>query len=308
MRTTVGHFFYTNGGKDMDSKEPNQLKVPKTYEEQVSILKERGLHIDNEQKAIEVLKRINYYRLTAYGLTLKTSDKANQFKSGISFEHILKLYEFDKELRLLLLDAIESIETAFRAHIAYYHAHTYGADAYKDPTHFKNETYHAKFLTNLERSLKENERELFVKHHHTKYQSNFPIWVAVEVLSFSTLSMMFKNLHNQDKQTISKEHYSMDFKYIESWLYTLTMIRNICAHHGRLYGKTLTIRPQVFANVKKELSNERIFIVFFIISKLLTSNERNVFVDKITYLLDTYAAFIDYKQLGIPQEWERYFE
>ena len=167
---------------------------------------------------------------------------------------------------------------------------------------------HAKFLTNLERSLKENERELFVKHHHTKYQSNFPIWVAVEVLSFSTLSMMFKNLHNQDKQTISKEHYSMDFKYIESWLYTLTMIRNICAHHGRLYGKTLTIRPQVFANVKKELSNERIFIVFFIISKLLTSNERNVFVDKLTHLLDTYAAFIDYKQLGIPQEWKRYFE
>lgn len=292
----------------MDSMEPNQLKVPKTYEEQVSILKERGLHIENEQKAIEVLKRINYYRLTAYGLTLKTSDKVDQFKSGISFEHILKLYEFDKELRLLLLDAIESIETAFRAHIAYYHAHTYGAVAYKDPTHFKNETYHAKFLTNLERSLKENERELFVKHHHTKYQSNFPIWVAVEVLSFSTLSMMFKNLHNQDKQTISKEHYSMDFKYIESWLYTLTMIRNICAHHGRLYSKTLTIRPQVFANVKKELSNERIFIVFFIISKLLTSNERNVFVDKITYLLDTYAAFIDYKQLGIPQEWERYFE
>lgn len=308
MRTTVGHFFYTNGGKDMDSMEPNQLKVPKTYEEQVSILKERGLHIESERKAIEELKRINYYRLTAYGVTLKTSDKVDQFKSGISFEHILKLYEFDKELRLLLLDAIESIETAFRAHIAYYHAHTYGAVAYKDPTHFKNETYHSKFLTNLERSLKENERELFVKHHHTKYQSNFPIWVAVEVLSFSTLSMMFKNLHNQDKQTISKEHYSMDFKYIESWLYTLTMIRNICAHHGRLYGKTLTIRPQVFANIKKELSNERIFIVFFIISKLLTSNERNVFVDKLTHLLDTYAAFIDYKQLGIPQEWERYFE
>lgn len=288
--------------------EPNQLKSPKTYEEQVLILKERGLHIESEQKAIEVLKRINYYRLTAYGLTLKTSDKAGQYKSGISFEHILKLYEFDKELRLLLLDAIESIETAFRAHIAYYHAHTYGAVAYQDPTHFKNETYHARFLTNLERSLKENDRELFVKHHHTKYQSNFPIWVAVEVLSFSTLSMMFKNLHNQDKQTISKEHYSMDFKYIESWLYTLTMIRNICAHHGRLYGKILTIRPQVFANVKKELSNERIFIVFFIISKLLTSNERNVFVDKITHLLDTYAAFIDYKQLGIPQEWKRYFE
>lgn len=308
MRTTVGHFFYTNGGKDMDSMEPNQLKVPKTYEEQVSILKERGLHIENEQKAIEVLKRINYYRLTAYGLTLKTSDKVDQFKSGISFKHILKLYEFDKELRLLLLDAIESIETAFRAHIAYYHAHTYGAIAYKDPTHFKNGTYHAKFLNNLERSLKENERELFVKHHHTKYQSNFPIWVAIEVLSFSTLSMMFKNLHNQDKQTISKEHYSMDFKYIESWLYTLTMIRNICAHHGRLYGKTLTIRPQVFANVKKELSNERIFIVFFIISKLLTSNERSVFVDKLTHLLDSYSAFIDYKQLGIPQGWNQYFE
>ena len=126
MRTTVGHFFYTNGGKDMDSREPNQLKVPKTYEEQVSILKERGLHIESEQKAIDVLKRINYYRLTAYGLTLKTSDKADQYKSGTSFEHILKLYEFDKELRLLLLDAIESIETAFRAHIAYYHAHAYG--------------------------------------------------------------------------------------------------------------------------------------------------------------------------------------
>lgn len=288
----------------MDVPEPIRIKQAKTFEEQLAILKQRGIVVKDSQEAISTLQRINYYRLTAYGLTLKNPERQDQYLPGTTFDRLVALYEFDKKLRQLLIGIIESIEIAFRTHIAYYHAHTYGPLGYKEAKHFNSPVYHEKLLTNLNRFYKDNRTELFVAHHQSKYQGVFPIWVAVEVLSFSTLSMLFKNLKNKDKSAISKEYYNVPFVYTQSWLHTLTTIRNTCAHHGRLYGKKLTIRPQLFDELQGEVQNDEVFAAILVACKLLNNQERGIFVDSLALLIEECREYIDTRHLGFPSDWK----
>lgn len=305
MRTTVGRFFYMEVFT-MDASEPVRIKQAKTYDEQLNILKNRGIEIPDAHVAMSTLKRINYYRLTAYGLTLKDPEQQDHYLPGTTFDRLIALYDFDKKLRQLLMGVIESIEIAFRTHIAYHHAHTYGALGYKEDKHFNNTVYHKKFLTSLDRFFDNNKTELFVSHHQSKYRGVFPIWVTVEVLSFSTLSMLFKNLKNKDKLAISKEYYSIPFKYTQSWLHTLTTIRNTCAHHGRLYGKKLTIRPQLFDEMQGKVQNDGVFAVILISCKLLNEEERACFIDSLVSLIGEYRHSIDTRHLGFPSDWQHW--
>ncbi|WP_158599122.1 Abi family protein [Planococcus salinus] len=289
----------------MGASEPIRIKQAKTYEQQLDILKNRGIEVTDSQEAIASLKRINYYRLTAYGLTLKDGQQ-DQYRPDTTFNQLVALYEFDKKLRQLLIGVIESIEIAFRTHIAYHHAHTYGPLGYKEAKHFNSPVYHEKFLTNLDRFFKDNKTELFVAHHQSKYQGVFPIWVAVEVLSFSTLSMLFKNLKNKDKSVISKEYYNVPFVYMQSWLHTLTTIRNTCAHHGRLYGKKLTIRPKLFDDMQEKIQNDEVFAAILIACKLLNAKERAVFIDSLALLIEEYRDYVDTRHIGFPSDWENW--
>ena len=303
MRTTVGRFFYMEV-LAMDASEPIRIKQAKTYVEQLNILKDRGIEVTDTQVALSTLKRINYYRLIAYGLTLKDPEQIDQYLPGTTFEQLIALYDFDKKLRQLLIGVIESIEIAFRTHIAYYHAHTYGPLGYKEAKHFNNAIYHEKFLISLNRFFDNNKTELFVSHHQSKYQGVFPVWVTVEVLSFSTLSMLFKNLKNKDKSAISKDYYNLPFKYTQSWLHTLTTIRNTCAHHGRLYGKKLTIRPQLFDEMQGKIENDGVFSAILIACKLLNDEERASFINSLATLIEERHHYINIQQLGFPSDWK----
>lgn len=106
----------------------SQIKPPTTFEQQIEIFRSRNLIIEDEKEAIEFLKRVNYYRLTGYTLTLKKNDR---FFDGVTFNDIRHLYEFDKKLRNLLLEVLEDIEISFRTHIAYHHAHNYGPQLHR---------------------------------------------------------------------------------------------------------------------------------------------------------------------------------
>lgn len=113
MRTKVGLFYYRRNF--MDKLISPDLKPPATFEEQIQILKNRSLIIKDDDYAIRTLQRINYYRLSAYGLSLKNNDK---YHEGVTFEHIHELYEFDHRFRYLIMEMIEQVEIAFRTHIA----------------------------------------------------------------------------------------------------------------------------------------------------------------------------------------------
>ena len=285
-------------------KDNSKLKPPKTYKEQVELYKSRNLHIENSEYAEKTLQRINYYRLSAYGLTLKDPINKNQYISSSSFNRMLSLYEFDRRLRLLLLGVLETIEIAFRTHISYEIAHKFGPLGYKDKENFINEKFHQESLDELEILIKKSRKgELFIEHHFKKYEGIIPIWAVIEVTSFGFISKLYRNLSEDVKKHIAKVYYNVPYYYLESWLQSLSNVRNVCAHYGRLYNKKLTFRPRLFKEESKHFDNQLTFAAIYIIQRLLTKTEGNRFMTDLEALVLEYEDDIEFTQIGFPSNW-----
>lgn len=276
------------------------IKDPKTYEEQLTILKDRKLIIDNRDDALSTLKKVNYYRFSAYGLTLKDPKKKDDFQKGVTFSQIKNIYYFDKKLRETLIYYLESVEVEFRAKIAYYHSHQFDSLGYKDPDNFRDPNIHKVFLENLNERIDRSGSELFIKHHKNNYNGEFPFWVAIEVLSFGDLSRLFKNLLKRNQKEVIKD-FNVYFLAVPQWLHSLSYLRNVCAHYGRLYGKDLMIKPPVN---KKVLNNNRVFATIFYLSRLLHEEDRINLTNELKILIKEYSNNIDLNEIGFPSEWE----
>lgn len=286
----------------MDPQVQPALKPPATFESQLQILKGRGLIIEDEDLAIRVLQRINYYRLSAYGLSLKRND---QFFEGATFSQIHALYEFDHRFRYLIMDMTEQVEIAFRTHISYHIAHTYGVLGHLQSSHFENEGYHLLFVNELDKEVRRSQ-EIFIKHHFDKYEGSIPVWVAVEVLSFGTLSKLFSNMKSIDKNHIAKTNYRAPAVYLESWLKCLSYIRNICAHYGRIYNRPLTSKPRLNGQSRKMgIQPNKIFANIYVLKQLIPDRDKwRDFVIRLGALISAYEEVIELERVGFPENWE----
>lgn len=284
----------------MKNYEKIKIKKATTYAEQIELLINHGLTINNYSNAETILKNVGYYRLSAYMIPYKED---NRFIDGISIETIYGLYEFDKKFRNLLLGVLESIEIAFRSHISYILAHSYGATGYLNTSTFIDTAIHkdtiCKLLSEIERS-----DEMFIRHHKVNYDGIFPVWVALEVASFGLISRIFSNLNNVDKKLISKTYYNLPHRYIKSWLYVLSTFRNRCAHHGRIYNKKLTIKPVLHKiDINCEIRNDQVFSIVYILKKLLINPlEWTEFVISLESLINSYDM-VDIELMGFPKNW-----
>ncbi|HHY43170.1 MAG TPA: hypothetical protein GX514_10070, partial [Thermoanaerobacterales bacterium] len=277
------------------------VKPPSTIQQQIELLKRRNLIIEDEEFAKHVLTHVSYYRLSGYSLTLRRNDI---FYPGVTFNTIYEIYEFDKKLRYLLLDLVEIVEISFRTHIGYHLAHKYGPLCYTDSKYFEKEVYHKEFLSDLQKEIERNKQELFVKHHIEKYGGKFPIWVAVEILSFGTLSRLFNNMKKEDKNTISKTYYNFPAVYITTWLRSLVVLRNICAHYGRLYNRRFTITPKLGKKDKKlGIQNDKLFALVFILKYLIKDdNKWTSFLINLEALFETFDKVYP-SLMGFPANW-----
>ncbi|MBF8984887.1 Abi family protein [Lutibacter sp. B2] len=273
------------------------IKKPTTFLEQIERLKSRNLIIDDVEKAIGILQRINYYRLSAYMLTYKIDDR---FRDGVSIEDVHDLYEFDKTLRNLIMEVLETIEIAFRTHIAYLIAHKYDAIGYKDANNFKKQEYHVSMMQKLQEEIDRSD-EIFVKH----YQGVFPIWVVIELTSFGLLSKIYSNLKDEDQDEIAINNYGIKGEFIRTWTYSLAAFRNICAHYGRIYDRKITIRPKMFREDKKKgIKNDTVFAIILIIGKMLKNDDEwDRFAIRLSALIERYDK-IDISRIGFPNNWE----
>ncbi|GAN26161.1 abi-like protein [Legionella pneumophila] len=256
------------------------LKPALSFQAQLEKLQAKGLIINNWPSALQSLSNTNYYRLSAYCLPFKRSgisgNITEQFQDKVTFENVIDLYEFDRKLRLLIMDGLERIEISVRTSIAYHLAHSYGPFALSNPQNFHQQFEHSSWLTQINNEI-ERSREYFIEHYKNKYLGypNLPVWMAIEVLSFGSLSVLFKGLKNEDKRIIA-EGYKLHPKTLANWLYFLTYVRNICAHHSRLWNKDLAIKPKIDAINELWLPpitprNDRSYIILLIIKKLLTT-------------------------------------
>jgi len=210
--------------------------------DQIQKLKDRGLSFSNEVKACHYLSNISFYRLRAYTYPFQdNTDPNHPFKQKISFEEIISLYVFDRKLRLLIFDAIEKIEIALRTQIIYHYSLNYGSHWHIDPRHYRDAMRFANQITDLQKEINRG-AETFIEHYHQTYTSPTepPCWMSLEVSSMGLLSRIYQNLaKTQEKKDVSHHFGIKDINIFENWLFCFCSLRNICAHHGRVWNRRL---------------------------------------------------------------------
>jgi abortive infection bacteriophage resistance protein len=279
-------------------------KPAKTHEEQISLLKSRGMIIADDERAMRWLKRVGYYRFSGYSYTFKKPG-SDDFKDGLRFENVTNVYKFDCRLRLLFLQAIDRIEVAIRTAITYEFAHSLGPFGYADPANFSRTYKHKDFMKMLEHE-EGRASEMFLVHFRTKYhlEPHLPVWMMTEIVSFGTLSKLTENARASIRKRIGKEFLLAEPVFI-SWLHTLSSIRNLCAHHNRLWNRGLPVQP-ILPNewVLDGIDNDRLYCVALMVRHLLSIvAPKNTWKER---LKDAFAKHpeIDRAAMKFPAKWE----
>ena len=255
-------------------------KPPLSFEKQLAQLKKRGLLVHNDKHALHILEHINYYRLSGYFAPFQS--KKDAFNCGTSLDDILYLYEFDRMLRNLLAEGLATIEVSCKTQIAHYIALKYGAFGYIKDGNFdfkKPQVHisHAKWLDKVRQNINRS-HESFKKHFFNKYhsESDLPVWMAVELMSFGDVSHLYRGMKKQDRQDIARGYFRIDQKLMCSWLHTIVYIRNLCAHHSRIWNRKLAIRPLL--NKKdinwRGIDSSKIFAVILLIKKMMLFQDK----------------------------------
>jgi len=234
-----------------------QLKPHCTFEQQLTLLKERGLQVADDALALKVLERLGYYRLSGYFYPLRRTNpvgepgRQDQFQDGASFELVVELADFDKKLRLLSLYALETIEVAVRVAVAHrlgkVHAEAHLDSKYLDGKFTKvypnqNQSAYNDWRQRF-RTACEGAKDDFVQHHRTNYGGRMPVWVAVELWDFGLLSRFFAGMQVRDQSVIAHQYGLSDGLVLKSWMRTFNFVRNVAAHHSRLWNRTLPDTP-----------------------------------------------------------------
>lgn len=277
---------------------------PMTIDEQVENLKNIGLIVDDEEYAKKILNDISYFRLIkAYSLNLKS--KNGCYNKQTAFKEIVDLYLFNSNFRQLIFPEIEKVEINVRCRLANFFAEQYGVLGCLQAENFSNENYHARFLEDIKEEVRRNSKAPFVRNFKENYEGgNLPIYALVEVFSFGTLSKFYKNMLNKDKKAIAKT-FGVGYTYFESWLESISYVRNICAHYGRIYNAKLSKTPILYKEYTQVgIGNNRIYGVLLCLKYLLKDDDHwNLFVDKIELLFDKYPC-VQISTMGFPENWK----
>lgn len=287
------------------------IKPAKTFEEQVDILvNEHGLIVGDKAAAAKALRRINYYHYRGYYIHWM-DEQQKRFQPGITFDMICSLQRFDADLRTILFPYLQSIELSARAAIAYYLANTYDPIKYIDESLYEEKEYFDKFYERIKNDV-EKSSEIFIRHFRNDIHYT-PIWAAIEIMSFGTLAKMYRNINRQDRQNIAKEFYGLDEKVLQSYLQSLSYIRNTCAHCGRLYARwqtsSIVVRSKSEKMVRKICGDgftvmpNMLYAFYLAMGDMLTKTEWEELTNKINSLFEQYESVVDINRIGFPLKW-----
>ncbi|NCC27725.1 MAG: Abi family protein, partial [Gammaproteobacteria bacterium] len=194
-------------------------KPATTYAEQVALLQQRGMVIDDPGEAEFYLQHLNYYRLGAYWLPFEADHATHRFRTGTRIADVLNLYIFDRELRLLVLDAIERVEVSVRSQWAYQLAHRHGPHAHLDPALAYRRRLWEQNLTRLADEVNRSD-EAFIRHLVETYTEALPpVWAVCEVMSLGQLSRWYNSLKPMATRRAIANVYALDEKVLQSWLH-----------------------------------------------------------------------------------------
>lgn len=312
--------------------------------DQIGLLKQRGLRIHDEPRAKYFLESVSFFRLSPYMRPFQIKgDPDHNFEYGIGFRELFELYEFDRRLRLLVMDAIERVEVAVRALISNHMGPTYGAHWYVDRSRFKNDydyqrlldtvrTAQAKAVNDYKREIAKIERlkcadkhrklllkqrraqESYARHYALTYEQPelMPNWAMMEEITLGDLSYLYKGLAKDSDRKIIAKKLEVAAPILESWLHTLTTIRNLCAHHARFWNRELGIKPMQPKQegfgwpiyLKTGSHHTRVAVVLAILQHLMKRvSPHTKWEQKLIELLGEYPE-IPRRAMGLPDDWD----
>ena len=305
-------------------------KPPLTYTEQVELLSSRGMVISDKQRTERHLANISYYRLSAYMLPYKQKENGkilDSFREGVTWDTVYDLYVFDRKLRLLVFDAIERLEVAIRAQIIYQLSHKYGSHWQDRPEIFTppktitlrdGRTVIMDVYGDIQKHIKEqlhnNKAEVFIQHYCNKYDTpiNPPSWMSVEVMYFNHLSRICTELKLRADINGIASYFALPPKTFCSWLHTINYIRNICAHHARLWNRDMNIVPEKLAFSKSldwvsspdTVKRSKLYYFLCMLNYMLqTANPTSTFKHRIKDLLTEYQEVASLNAMGFQPDW-----
>lgn len=296
-----------------------QTKQFKTYTEQVKLLRSRGMSVAHPKQAEQLLARLNYYRLSGYWYPMRRFTPADgtaldQFVDGASFELVVALYEFDERLRHAVFIELDRVEMAVRAMLGYelgridplIHLDPRRLGARARQPGKGGRSGHDAWLSKYQLALKAS-KEDFVAHHMSKYGGEMPIWAAVEVMDWGTLSHLYGMSPNIVRDRIAKQ-CRLSGPQLESWLKSLNIVRNYAAHHARMFNRSYDIKPKLtndprLAPVVGEMNRAfgQLSLIQYLHHQLGLSP-----ADRLPKLLDTYPdnPIVPLSRTGAPEGWQ----
>jgi len=247
---------------------------------------------------------IGYYRLKIYSRHFEDSGK--QFRAGTTFEDIIDVYEFDRGLRLLCLDAIEKIEVALRAHIVN-EMGIIGSPHF----YYEEKFFEKKEAVTIIRSFGQKASHLSITHYRHEYMEPFlpPIWCLTEASTFGQLSKLFADLHLPYRKLIAKG-FGFDESICVSWFRSLTALRNICAHHGRLWDGVLPVdtAKKAKAYASDLVDNTRCYarvVVLQAFLRVIDHNGNHGWGNRFKDFIRSRPSTVSLTDMGFPADWDQ---
>jgi abortive infection bacteriophage resistance protein len=293
-------------------------KSPLPFADQISLLESRGLTITHRDKALSYLQQISYFRLSAYFLPYQSVK--DTFITGTTFDQIIQTYSFDRDLRLLVFDCIERIEIAIRTQFIYqmsmYHNDAHWQDnqsLFVSPYNNKVGTLvdpYSDLQAIISKAKTARTPEVYISHYTNQYDTpaNPPSWMCFELLTIGELSHIYRGLKNNDDKNRVANFFDIHSTVFTSWLHSITYVRNICAHHARLWNKDLAIEPDILLKPKGKWvskafeNNKRVFYFLCVLQYLLQrANPGNNLSSKLEALFTKYPT-IPIQYMGIPSD------
>lgn len=260
------------------------------FQQQLEKFEQNGLVIDDREAFVLTIKTIGYYRLKGYLLPY------NERQKLMTSNQLLSLYAFDRKLRLLFLDAIERIEIALKSLVSIHMSLMYGPFWFNDTNTVSEDV--VSLITTHYGIRDKNHKP--IDHYYSKYTSPAypPSWVIMEVIGMNDISRIISKLHNRNLKPLA-QFFDHSPRAIKSWVRSLTVTRNICAHHGRLWDRTYKISPkqtkELTSSIRKRSLAEQIMIANYLVSKVSPEMD---FYKQVTQLMSEYDNIIIKERIG----------
>ncbi len=285
----------------------------KTVEEQLDILRSRGLTINDEAQARDFLLRNNYYSISGYSLTLRKNDV---FCKSATFQNIIDIYYFDHELRHILLQYLEVIEVQMKSIYAYEFTKVHGPIGYLDETFFTDKDKYREIIDKAnQQETRRLPHEAYLKHFVNDLHQDIPLWAYVDLLTISDISILYSISERSIKDSVARSFgltKNSGADILGKHMHSMTILRNLCAHGSRIYNRLFEQKPSLNKKEKAllrknsngEIDNAHFYGFLLVMKRLLPADKFSEMKDSLVSLTRKYP-FVRMDYYGFRSDWQQ---